>query len=108
MANPCSGRRSLEFVRRRRCSNHPDRPAVHDFRCHEAAQRSMRSWRLLMRYSTTQAELKRLEAIELPSIESLPQVKCILCGKPKIMGLFTPLEHQRDGGPRCRMCIGEV
>jgi RNA polymerase subunit RPABC4/transcription elongation factor Spt4 len=46
--------------------------------------------------------------IELPAIEDLPQAICRICGKSKIMGLFTPSELLSHGGPRCRVCTNEI
>ena len=46
-------------------------------------------------------------AIELPSLDSLPQTVCRVCGRSKINGLFTPAEL-RGTYPRCMVCVGEV
>lgn len=46
-------------------------------------------------------------AIELPSLDELPQTTCSKCERSLINGLFSPGEL-RQSKPLCYSCTGEV
>jgi hypothetical protein len=52
------------------------------------------------------AFLAQIGYMPLASLDDLPTQVCAQCDRPKIRGLFTPLQL-KDPQPRCRACIGE-